>query len=74
MTWSACHQYIGAKPQFQSNVLINHRQQRSALVRYARLAQFIAETLLVDRFKQPRPEVAMHIDRKTDDAFGQGVT
>jgi hypothetical protein len=43
-------------------------------VRYARLAQFIAETFLVDRLKQPRPGVAMHIDRKTDDAFGQGVT
>ncbi len=57
----------------QLDPLVLDRQMRLPLESHAQLAQLIAETLLVRRLEKPRPQMAVHLNRRTNNLVGQLV-
>ena len=62
---------VSPEPLPDRHRLIDDRNANLPLERYARLAQFMTQALLVHRLEQTRPGMAMHLNRQPDNLFGQ---
>src|SRR5579863_6344868 len=59
----AGHEQIGAKGLVEGDAFVKNRNGNLALDGQSALLQFIVHHDLIDRFEQPRPQLAMDLDR-----------
>ena len=70
----AFHNHVGSESRLHGMSLVDDWQHHLALKREAAVFKLSAEALFVSRFKQPRPEGSMHLDRRADDLLWKRIS
>jgi len=68
---STIDQDIGAEAQWQRSLFISDRNGNLPLERDSGAFQFIGQTFAIDRSEKAWPDMAMNLDRQTNDPVGQ---